>query len=131
MAGGCGWAVPVRGGIGAGGARAAAGTLGTRICASGEFGIPSIVTDVGDVVAAGLTFVEGEGTAPEDAWVVVAGCCDTEASLTALNFFSRATCKSSCKKSSPADCRLRGGFGSFWPEDVEKTGTEAEMCIGV
>ena len=129
MAGVCGWAVPVRRG---GGARAAAGTVGMRVGAAGEFGIPSVVTDVGNVVAAGGTTVaEGEGTAPEDAWVVVAEFCATEACLTALNFFSRATCKSSCKKSSPADCRLRGGFGSFWPEDVEKTGTEAEMCIGV
>ena len=64
VAGACGWGVPMRGGVGAGGARAAAGTVGMRVCAAG----PSVVTDVGNAVAAaGLIFVEGEGTAPEDA----------------------------------------------------------------
>jgi hypothetical protein len=103
-----------------------------KVCDAGEFGKPSVVPDVGDAVAAtGVTFVDGEGTAPGDAWVVEPELCASEASRAALIFFSRAICKSSCKKSSPADCRLRGGFASFWPEDVEKRGAEAEICIGV
>lgn len=99
--------------------------------AAGVFGIPAVVVDVGDTVAvAGPSFVDGEGTAPGDAGVVP-DFCVPGARLAAINFFWRATCKSSCKKSSPEDCRLRGGFGSFWPEDVEIWGTEAEVCTGV
>ena len=102
-----------------------------EVSAAGMFDIAAVVVDVGDTVAAaGPSFVVGEGTAPEDAWVVP-DFCAPEASLFAINFFWRATCKSSCKKSSPEDCRLRGGFGSFWLEDVEIGGNEAEVCTGV
>ena len=92
-----------------------------EVSATGVFGIPAVVVEVGDAVE-GPSFVDGEGTAPGDA-------CALDASLVAINFFWRATCKSSCKKSSPEDCRLRGGFGSFWPEDVGIRGTEA-VCTG-
>jgi hypothetical protein len=99
-----------------------------EVSAASVFGIPAVVVDVGDTAAvAGPSFVDGEGTAPGDAWVAP-DFCDPEARLVAINFFWRATCKSSCKKSSPEDCRLRGGFGSFWPEDVEIRGTESEVC---
>jgi hypothetical protein len=88
------------------------------------FGKPAIVVDIGDAVAAARSVsVDGEGTAPGDASVLEPEFGGTEARLAALSFFSRATCKSNCKKFSPADCRLRGGFDSFWPEDVD--------CIGV
>jgi hypothetical protein len=107
---------------------AAAGTAGVEISAVGVSGIPTVVVGVGDTVVAGPSFVVGEGTAPGDAWVVP-DFCVPGASL--ANFFWRATCKSSCKKSSPEDCRLRGGFGSFWPEDVDTRGTEADVCTGV
>jgi hypothetical protein len=105
--------------------------VGVKFNAASVFGIPVVVVDVGDAVAAAReTFVDDESTAPGDAWVVEPEFCASEASLAALSFFSRATCKSSCKKSSPED-RLRGGFGSFWPEDEERGGTEAEICTGV
>jgi len=126
----CAWVAPMRRGVRAGAARAAAGTVGVIVSAAGVFGIPAVVVDVGDAVAR-ATFVDGEGTASGDTWVVEPEFCASEASLAALSFFSRATCKSSCKKSSPEDGRLRGGFGSFWPEDVERRGTEAEICVGV
>ena len=110
---------------------AAVGTVGVEVSAVGVFDIPAVVVDVGDTAAvAGPSFVDGEGTAPGDAWVVP-DFCTPEASLAATNLFWRATCKSSCKKSRPEDCRLRGGFGSFWPEDVEIRGTEAEVCTDV
>ena len=101
-----------------------------EVSAAGVFGIPAVVDGVGNSVAAvGPSFVVGEGTASGDAWVVP-DFCAPEATLAAINFFWRATCKSNCKKSSPEDCRLRGGFGSFWPEDVETRGTETEVCTG-
>src|SRR6266852_3992897 len=106
-------------------------TVGVEVSAAGVFGIPAVVVDVGNTVAvAGSSFVVGEGTAPGDVGVV-SGFCAPEASLAAINFFWRATCKSSCRKSSPEDCRLRGGFDSFWPEDVETRGTKADVCTGV
>ena len=102
--------------------------MGVEVSAASVFGIPAVVADVGDTdAAAGPSFVDGEGTAPGDARVVP-DFCAPEASLAAINFFWRATCKSSCKKSSPEDCRLRGSFGSFWPEDVDIRGSEAEVC---
>jgi len=40
------------------------------------FGIPAVVVDVGDAVAvAGPSFVDGESTAPGDAWVVEPDFC--------------------------------------------------------
>lgn len=103
-----------------------------EVSTAGEFGMPVIVVDVGDaVVVVGSSFVVGEGTTPEDAWIAPDFCVLVEASLPSINFFWRATCKSSCKKSSPEDCRLRGGLGSFWPEDVEVSGAEAEVFTGV
>jgi hypothetical protein len=106
---------------------AAAGAVGVEVSAAGVFGIPAVVVDVGDTVAVvGASFVNGEGTAPG-----VPDFCAPTASLAAINFLWRATCKSSCIKSRPEDCRLRGGFGSFWLEDVEIRGTEAEVCAGV
>lgn len=117
-------------GVRAGVACAAAGTVGVQVGAADMFGIPAVVVDVGDIVAVvGLSFVSGDGTTPGDAWVLP-DFCVLEASLDAINFFWRATCKSSCKKSSPEDCRLRGGLGSFWTEDVEMRGTETEVCTG-
>ena len=123
----CAWVNTVRVGVRAG---AAAVTVGVEVSADGILGILAIVADAGDAVAvARAVFVDGEGTAPGDASVVEP---TTEASLVAaLSFFSRATCKSNCKKSSPADCRLRGGFNSFWPADVGRRDTDVGVCIGV
>lgn len=104
-----------------------------EVSTAGVFGMPAVVVDVGDaVVVVGSSFVDGEDTTPGDAWIAPPDFCVLiEASLAPINFFWRAICKSSCKKSSPEDCRLRGGLGSFWPEDVEVSGTEAEVCTGV
>jgi hypothetical protein len=100
--------------------------VGVEISAAGVFGIPAVVVDVGDTPS----FAAGGVTAPGDA-CVVPDFCAPETSLAPINFFWRAICKSSCRKSSPEDCRLRGGFDSFWPEDVEMRGAEAEVCTGV
>ncbi len=106
--------------------------MGAEVRAAGVSSVSAVVGDVGDAVAmVGPFFVDGEGKAPGDARVVEPDFCTSETSLAAISFFWRATCKSSCKKSSPEDCRLRGGFGSFCPEDVETSGTEAEVCTGV
>ena len=122
----CAWVNTVRVGVRAG---AAAVTVGVEVSADGIFGIPAIVADVGDAVAvARAVFVDGEGTVPGEASVVEPA---TEASLVALSLFSRATCKSNCKKSRPADCRLCGGFNSFWPADVGRRDAEVGVCIGV
>ena len=116
----CAWVNTVREVVRAG----VAAVLGIDVEADGVFGKPAVVVDVGDAVAAARAiFVDGEGTAPGDASVLQPESWGTEASLDALSFFSRAACRSNCKKLSPADCRLRGGFDSFWAEDVD--------CIGV
>jgi hypothetical protein len=117
----CAWVDTVRGVVRAG---VAAVFVGIDVGADGVFGKPAVVVDVGDATAAArAVFVDGKGTAPGDAPVLEPESCGTEASLAALSFFSRAASKSNCKKFSPADCRLRGGFDSFWAEDVD--------CIGV
>lgn len=125
----CAWVDTVRGAVRAG---AAAVMVGTEVGADGLFGKPAVVVDVGDAVAASrVVLVDGESTAPGDASVVEPEFCGTVTSLAALSFFSRAARKSNCKKSSPADCRLRGCFDSFWPEAVDGRDAEAVVCMGV
>jgi hypothetical protein len=103
-----------------------------EVSTAGVFGMPAVVVDVSDTVAVvGSSFVGGESSTPGDAWVAPDFCALIEANLAAIDFFWRAICRSSCRKSSPEDCRLRGGLGTFWPEDVEVRCTEAEVCTGV
>ena len=104
---------PIIGGVPTGAACAATLKLG----AAGVFGEPTIAVDVGDAGTAGsgAVAVDVDGPGPADAWGAEPDFCCSAASA-AFNFFSRATCKSSCRKFSPKLGRLGGGFGLCWAE---------------
>jgi hypothetical protein len=88
-----------------------------RLGAAGGIGESAIAVDVGDAGTAGseAVSVDVDGPGSADAWGAELDFCCL-AARAAFNFFSRATFKSSCRKSSPLDCRLGGGFGFCWAE---------------
>jgi hypothetical protein len=71
------------------------------------------------VVGVALPDIEDVG---DDMWATEP---DLAACAAALCFFSRATCRSSCKKFNPDDCRLDGSFG-FCCTEGEETDTKAD-----
>lgn len=98
---------------------ATTGVVGEKNGNTGVLGAPVIA--IGIEVGAGVTPPDIEDVGDDTR----ATEPDLTASATALCFFSRATCRSSCKKSNPDDCRLDGSFG-FCCMEGEETDTEAD-----